>query len=352
MLVAAAITVGALGVHLRSASAEPPGFKVCVHQNTQDLRIPYGNGECPNGTRTLYINAAGSGPTGATGPTGMTGATGPAGATGVAGPSGTGATGPSGPVGATGAVGATGPAGTGASGAQGATGVSGTNGAQGATGVAGANGAQGATGVAGANGAQGATGVAGANGAQGATGVSGTDGAQGATGPAGANGAQGAAGSPGPAGPAGPGGISGPNGATGAAGPTGATGPTGRGPAYTVAQVGHDEVSIGTIVSATTVLQLTLPAGKYVVQATGRMQSSAQVLITCVLRDPAHLGAGFTETELSVGSPFLDESYTLQGTVDFASSQTVSLVCWRSGNSEDATVGRSSIIATQVTSIN
>lgn len=164
----------------RMAQGAPGQVKLCVHPTTQDLRLPYGNGSCPNTYKEFYINTAG-GATGPTGATGATGANGVDGASGATGPAGSGATGPTGFTGPSGATGATGPAGAGQTGPTGFTGPSGATGPTGA-------GQTGPTGPVGNTGFTGQTGPTGPNGDTGPSGPAGPSGDPGATGPTGATG--------------------------------------------------------------------------------------------------------------------------------------------------------------------
>lgn len=169
---------------------------------------------------TEWVNASGTGPTGATGATGPAGSTGATGATGPAGSTGaTGATGPAGSTGATGPTGAAGPTGpTGATGSAGTNGTNGTNGAAGARGSLWYEGSGAPGTISGqansdlylntANGAvyqlqSGAWALLGnITGPTGATGTTGSAGSTGATGPTGPTGPTGSTGATGPAGPA------------------------------------------------------------------------------------------------------------------------------------------------------
>lgn len=144
IVLAAGIGIGGValgGIGYVAAQSNNSSVLLCVRQNDQTLRLPYGSGKCPNGTQEFVIGSQGaSGPTGPSGAAGATGVTGASGATGPAGAGSAGATGATGPGGPTGAVGA-----TGSSGAQGATGVAGLTGPTGNTGPTGPSGAAGKT---------------------------------------------------------------------------------------------------------------------------------------------------------------------------------------------------------------
>ena len=167
--------------------------------------------------------------------------------------------------GGTGAAGANGPAG--AAGANGLGGANGAIGAAGANGLAGTNGANGAIGAPGANGLAGTNG---ANGAPGANGLGGTNGANGAIGPDGAPGTNGSDGTDG---------TDGTDGADGVLGPLSAT---------------NGLTALPTATPPTTVIQLTVPAGNYVVMAKSEI---------------SHTGAGDTvRCTLKAGSATIDEA--------------------------------------------
>lgn len=150
--------------------------------------------------------------------------------------------------------------GPGTVGAKGDSGSSGAPGSNGANGPNGADGVKGANGVDGTNGANGANGANGPNGANGTNGIDGTDGADGANGTNGTNGVNGTNGTNGTIAP-----LSAKQGAT--ALPTGA--------------------------AATTVVELAVPAGSYVVLAKTQL---------------SHTGAGDTvECFLKAGATTLDQ---------------------------------------------
>jgi hypothetical protein len=173
----------------------------------------------------------------------------------AAGPGAAGAKGDSGPSGSPGTNGLVGPSGT--DGAKGADGTNGTNGTNGANGPNGANGADGAKGSNGVDGTNGANGANGANGPNGANGIDGTDGINGVKGSNGTNGVNGTNGTIAP--------LSAKQGAT--ALPTGSP--------------------------ATTVVELAVPAGNYVVLAKTQL---------------SHTGAGDTvECFLKAGGATIDQ---------------------------------------------
>lgn len=176
----------------------------------------------------------------------------------AAGPGAAGARGDSGPGGNSGTNGATGP--SGAAGGKGSDGVNGTNGANGANGPNGANGANGVDGAKGSDGVNGANGANGANGPNGANGANGIDGSDGADGTDGTNG------------------VNGTNGINGTIAPLSAK---------------QGATALPTGPSATTVVELAVPAGSYVVLAKTQL---------------SHTGAGDSvECSLKAGATTLDQ---------------------------------------------
>jgi len=181
--------------------------------------------------------------------------------------------------------------GQGPTGAKGDTGASGGSGAKGDTGASGGSGAKGETGPAGTTGAHGENGVAGspgsngANGANGPNGANGTNGIDGAVGPKGAEGTQGPKGAEGAQGPQGPQGTAGTNGTNGTNGTvTPLSAKQGLTVLPTTAPTGP----------ATTVVELSVPAGNYVVMAKTQLY---------------HSGAGDSvECSLKSGTTVLDQA--------------------------------------------
>lgn len=137
-------------------------------------------------------------------------------------------------------------------------------------GVQGVNGAKGDTGTpgsAGSNGANGPNGANGANGAEGAKGTNGTNGANGANGPNGANGTNGIDG------------TDGVNGTDGANGTNGANG------TITPLLAKQGLTALPTASPPTTVVELTVPAGNYVVLAKTQLShTGAGDSIECLLK--------------------------------------------------------------------
>jgi hypothetical protein len=157
-------------------------------------------------------------------------------------------------------------------------GQQGAGGAKGDTGATGASGADGAKGTIGTNGTNGANGPNGANGAEGAKGSNGANGANGANGPNGANGTNG---------------IDGTNGTDGAKGINGTNGTNGANGTITPLSAKQGLTALPTGSSSTTVVELSVPAGNYVVLAKAQL---------------SHTGAGDSvECLLKAGTSTLDQ---------------------------------------------
>jgi hypothetical protein len=157
-------------------------------------------------------------------------------------------------------------------------GTQGVKGDPGTTGSAGSNGAEGAKGTNGANGANGPNGANGANGAEGAKGTAGANGANGANGPNGANGTNG---------------VDGTNGTDGTDGAKGANGTNGANGTITPLFAKQGVTALPTASPPATVVELTVPAGNYVVLAKTQI---------------SHTGAGDSvECLLKAGATILDQ---------------------------------------------
>jgi hypothetical protein len=153
---------------------------------------------------------------------------------------------------------------------QGAPGAIGVTGAKGDTGSAGSPGSKGETGSAGTAGSNGANGANGPNGANGAEGTKGSNGANGANGPNGANGTNG---------------IDGTNGTNGTDGAKGTNGTNGTNGTIAPLSAKQGLTALPTGVPATTVVELAVPAGNYVVMAkTQLFQTGAGDSVECSLK--------------------------------------------------------------------
>lgn len=174
----------------------------------------------------------------------------------------------------------------------------------------GATGTRGETGIAGTGGSDGSAGGAGANGANGADGANGAEGAKGSNGANGANG------------PNGPNGANGTNGTDGAKGIDGTNGSNGT---VTPLSAKQGLTALPTASPPTTVVELTVPAGNYLVLAKSNL---------------SHTGAGDSvECALKAGTTNLDQiamktlpalaaiPASLQATTTVASTIQLSVQC-------------------------
>jgi hypothetical protein len=145
--------------------------------------------------------------------------------------------------------------------------------------------------VNGVKGDNGSTGMAGATGASGTNGSTGTAGAPGVNGPNGANGAEGAKGSNGANGANGPNGangVDGTNGADGLKGANGTNGTNGINGTVTPLSAKQGLTPLATGAPPTSVVELAVPAGNYVVLAkTQLFQTGAGDSVECTLRSGA-----------------------------------------------------------------
>ncbi len=180
-------------------------------------------------------------------------------------------------------------------------------------------GGPGAAGAKGDTGSSGAPGSNGANGPNGADGVDGINGANGANGPNGANGANGANGTDGTNG------TNGTNGAKGTDGTNGVNGTNGTNGTIAPLSAKQGATALPTGAAATTVVELGVPAGSYVLLAKTQL---------------SHTGAGDTvECFLKAGATTLDQiamktlpalaaiPASLQAVTTTASSTQLSVQC-------------------------
>jgi hypothetical protein len=143
----------------------------------------------------------------------------------------------------------------------------------GAPGVTGANGDTGGNGASGANGAAGSNGTNGANGLEGAKGSNGANGANGANGPNGANGTNGIDG------------VKGTNGVDGTKGTNGVNGANGTNGTIAPLSATKGLTPLPTASPPSTVVELTVPAGSYVVSAKTQLShTGAGDSVECVLK--------------------------------------------------------------------
>lgn len=165
---------------------------------------------------------------------------------------------------------------------------------------------------------------------------------------------QGVRGPTGPQGPQGPQGPKGPTGSQGPAGPqgqTGPTGPSGSSHAYS-ASSGLTNVATGPSVFPTPVISKTVPAGDYVVTATGdvnQVNSPTSDVVICTLDAPGTI-ATQTVTVLNEFS----SAYSLVGLASLPSGGTIELDCSSPTTSAGVSVslGHNNLVADQVDAIN
>jgi hypothetical protein len=189
----------------------------------------------------------------------------------------------------------------------------GATGAKGDTGTAGAAGARGEAGSSGSNGANGPNGVNGADGAKGVEGAKGTDGAKGAEGPKGAEGAKGAAGT---------------NGANGTIVPFSAK---------------QGLTALPTAVLATSVVELAVPPGSYVVLAkTQLFQTGAGDSVECALKAGA---ATLDQAAMKTLPALASVPASLQAVTTTTTSPTTTLSVQCSVAVANGTANSSSLIA-------
>jgi hypothetical protein len=199
-----------------------------------------------------------------------------------------GVAGPAGPAGPQGAIGPAGP--------------QGLQGPKGERGLTGATGLQGIAGLTGATGPQGPAGLTGATGPQGPAGLDGLTGAQGLKGDTGPQGLKGDAGAQGVAGAMGPQGVTGDTGPQGLPGPAGSS--SGVSQAYTASVL--RTIFIPTQLGfPTTVAQLDLPAGNYLIHAKSMASSQLQGgtgSVYCTLTTAGGLNVDAQRVETVTGS--------------------------------------------------
>ena len=199
------------------------------------------------------------------------------------------------------------------------------------------------TGPQGTPGDQGVAGPPGAQGPQGPPGETGPQGAQGVPGP------EGPAGQPGSQGPVGQPGSQGPAGQPGSQGPAGPPGASGTSHAFSAANPAVG-VPAGFGTPPVQVDALSLPAGNYVVWATGQANQvvGSDDFATC------ELDAGGTIASQAV-RPNSDTvaAYSLTGTTSLPSAGTIRLVCIGSpGASMGPVLRNNSLVAIKVDALN
>jgi hypothetical protein len=150
----------------------------------------------------------------------------------------------------------------------------------------------------------------------------------------------------GPTGPQGPQGQPGANGATGATGPQGPQGASGSSHAYSNARGLVNNIPYGSSVFPETITSITVPAGIYVVEATGMIYGGEDV--TCDL-----VGAGTIAT-VTEGFEDVKVSYALSGTTTLTGNGgTIEVDC--SGpyyDTADPAIDNNDLVAIEVDALN
>lgn len=147
----------------------------------------------------------------------------------------------------------------------------------------------------------------------------------------------------GPQGPQGPQGNPGPQGPQGDPGPQGPAGPSS---AYATANALVNDIDFGPSVFPTEIESLSVPAGSYVVSASGDDQTGDGGLI-CKINNGAVASDEWTSPQDGIGS------YSMLGTVSFSSPGTIELDCvGASFNTVSPYMANNKLVAIQVGSLN
>ena len=214
-------------------------------------------------------------------------------------------------------------------GIQGESGVNGKNGLQGVEGIAGLDGEQGEPGIAGLNGIQGEVG------AIGLTGAAGLNGAKGEAGVAGLNGVNGSPGS---------------NGSTGATGNNGTNGSNGADGATSLF-LKTKVVDTNLIVDGSEVIQLSLPAGSYLLVWTGGVSATTGIAdyVNCGIEDRVTGTARAVMVDIAVldGRAFM----ALQKSITLAAAGNVSVYCNTARRNGSALIGQQTFSAQKVSTV-
>jgi len=223
----------------------------------------------------------------------------------------------------------------------GAKGDQGIMGIQGDKGVNGKNGLQGDEGVAGLDGEQGETGIAGLNGIQGEVGAIGLTGATGLTG---------AKGDPGVAGLNGINGSAGANGSTGATGNNGTNGADGSSSLFLKTKV---TASDPLLKAGSTVIQLSLPAGTYLLFWTGLAKANdlnGSEIVNCGIEDASTgfaRGVMFTDLQGSVQRTYIAQ----QASLTLNAAGTASVFCNTVNRDSSAVIAHQTFSAQKVSTV-
>jgi hypothetical protein len=148
----------------------------------------------------------------------------------------------------------------------------------------------------------------------------------------------------------------GPTGAQGSQGPQGPQGPSGSSHAYSTSnEAGQTLISP----NAHTITQLTLPAGNYVLSATGSVVKTGIFNTTgsdndvkCFLDDPDDNTIAASEAEASYGDYEDAVPYVLVGTVSLPTGGTMSVECTTLTGTVSSEVDFNSLVATKVDAVN
>ena len=214
-------------------------------------------------------------------------------------------------------------------GIQGDSGLNGKNGLQGEEGIAGLEGEQGEPGATGLNGIQGEVG------AIGLTGAAGLNGAKGEAGVAGLNGVNGSPGS---------------NGSTGATGNNGTNGSNGADGATSLF-LKTKVVDTNLIVDGSEVIQLSLPAGSYLLVWTGGVSATTGIAdyVNCGIEDRVTGTARAVMVDIAVldGRAFM----ALQKSITLAAAGNVSVYCNTARRNGSALIGQQTFSAQKVSTV-
>ena len=217
----------------------------------------------------------------------------------------------------------------------GAKGDQGIVGIQGDSGLNGKNGLQGVEGVAGLDGEQGETGAAGLNGIQGEVGATGL------TGAAGLNGANGEAG------------VAGLNGVNGSAGANGANGSNGADGASSLFLKTKTTASDPLLKTGSTVIQLSLPAGAYLLVWTGLVKANdvnGSEIVNCGIEDASTgfaRGAMFTDLQGSVQRTYIAQ----QASLTLNAAGTASVFCNTVNRDSSAVIAHQTFSAQKLSTV-
>ncbi len=161
----------------------------------------------------------------------------------------------------------------------------------------------------------------------------------------------------GPQGIQGPSGPSGPSGPAGIQGPSGPSGPSGASHAYSDT---NNQALTFISPNSNTITQLTLPAGNYVVMATGSVVKSGYFNtagsnndVKCSLNDPDDNAITASLATANDFSNYTDAvPYSMVATMSLSSGGTITVSCATVTGTVGAELDFNSLVATQVDQIN